>query len=50
MSYLRIDIIKKVAFSVEVDKAIKDLDYALLSSYTKIIYNNLSKNNTAVIA
>ena len=49
MSYLRTDIIKKVAFSIRVDKAIKDLDCMFPSPYTKIIYNNLSKNNAAII-
>ena len=50
MSYLRIDIIKKVAFPVRIGKAIKDLDCALPGPYIKIIYDNLSKNNTAIIA
>ena len=50
VSYLKINNIKKVVLPVNIDKIIRKLNYALLSPYTKIIYNKYSKNNIVIIA
>ena len=41
---------KKVTLSLRVGKAIKELDHALPGPHTKMIYDNLTKNEGKVIA
>ena len=45
----RLNIIKKVDPPLRIGKAIRELDCALLGLYTKIIYNNFSKDNARII-
>ena len=47
---LKANIIKKVTLPLRVGKAIKELDHALPGPHTKIIYNNLTKDEAKVIA
>ena len=48
-AYLRLNIIKKVDLPLRIEKAIRELNCALLGPHTKIIYNNLSKDNARII-
>ena len=50
VSRLRTDIMKKVALHVGVGKTMKELDCALPGPHTKIIYDEFSKNDAAIIA
>ena len=47
---LRLNIIKKVDLPLKIGKAIRELDCALPGPHTKIIYNNLSKDDARIIA
>ena len=40
---------EKAPFSPGIGKAIKELDYALLGPYTRLIYDNLNKDKAKVI-
>ena len=47
---LKVNFMGKVTLPLRVGKAIKELDRALPGPYTKIIYNNLTKDEAKVIA
>ena len=47
---LKANIVGKVTLPLRVGKAIKELDHALLGPHTKIIYDNLTKDEAKVIA
>ena len=50
IAHLRLNIMKKVDLPLRIGKAIRELNCALPGPHTKIIYNNLSKDDARIIA
>ena len=49
VAHLKANIMKKVAHSLRVGKAIKELDCALPGPHTRMIYDNLSKDEARIL-